>query len=228
MIAIADHRLPQEAKKSLTKFAAVFEFSTKDITYDAVSGHPDIFLCETGNAVTVAPNIPSKYIAALKSSGTEIIKGTCNAGNKYPYTARYNALVTPEYLIHNLDITDETILKLCADKIKIKVRQGYTRCSLFAVDRNSFITSDKGIYKTLEKYNVDILFADSSKVVLPGFSHGFIGGCFGKAGNRVFVSGNLNFVENGDRIREFITKKGFEIIELYNGPLFDGGGLFFF
>ncbi len=228
MIVIGDNRLPGEVKENLKRFADFVPFTTKNITYNAVSGHPDVFLCQAGNDVVAAPNIPFDYKQILKNSGVNVIEGENNAGEKYPFSAQYNAVVTGKHLIHNLKITDKVILETCRDKKQINVNQGYTRCSLFAVDDFSFITSDKGIYKTLADFDVETLYVDSSEVILPDFSNGFIGGCFGKKDNRIFITGSLSSIKDGKSIHNFITERGYEIVELYKGPLFDGGGLFFF
>jgi hypothetical protein len=227
MIVIGDYRLPLEAKEELRRFARFVPFAANSIVYNAISGHPDIFFCFTDNYVVVAPNTPSGYKQILKDAKVDLFEGKNTVGNRYPSSARYNAVVTRNFIIHNLEITDETVLKTFPDRRQIHVNQGYTRCSLFALDDNAFITSDKGIFKTLEKYEVEILYADSSDVVLPGLSNGFIGGCFTRKGDRVFVTGSLNFIKNGETIRNFISRRGYEIVQLYDGPLFDGGGLLF-
>ena len=45
MYAIIDKRAPLEVKKNLEKYTdEIFEFSSDEITYNSISGHPDIFI----------------------------------------------------------------------------------------------------------------------------------------------------------------------------------------
>ena len=228
MIVIGDKKIPLPAQNALNEYASFVPFFTENIVYAAILGHPDVFMCNSGENIVVAPNIPPKYSSILQKCDVNIIVGENPVTNKYPGTAKYNAVVTEKYFIHNIKITDKILLEACAGKIQIHVNQGYTRCSLFALDENSFITSDRGIYKTLLKNNLDVLFVDPAGILLPGFSHGFIGGCMGKVENTVFITGNLIRIKQGGEIKDFITKSGLQTVELYNGKLFDGGGLFFF
>ena len=89
------------------------------------------------------------------------------------------------------------------------------------------ITSDQGIYQQLSKNGIETLFVDPRGIVLPTFDHGFFGGTCGILGNKLFITGNLRYFSEGKNVRSFIVDAGMEIVELYKGPLFDGGGIFF-
>ncbi len=224
MMFIVDKKIPDEAKKCLHDFGDLIELETSGITYDAISGHPDIFFCPVPGGVVVAPGIPEQILDQLKSFGVNIIPGSERPGSAYPKSAIFNALVTDQYLIHNQSVTDSSIVEACSELHPIHVKQAYTRCSLIAINK-LFVTSDAGIHKKLveEGLNVELIGAETVK--LKGFPHGFIGGACGVWKDRFFVCGNLNFLPEGEKLRGLVVKAGYRITELYNGPLIDGGGI---
>ena len=225
MLILADKRIPEKAKKNLKKYWEVLFLETHGITYPAISGHPDIFFCNTENRLVVAPNIPENIKQQLQKNNIQFVEGSLKVGKQYPETAHYNAVVTGELLIHNLQHTDNVIQENCTDLQSIHVNQAYTRCNLIALDNKRFITSDKAIEKTLINKGFEVLFVHPEGIALPGFEHGFIGGCCGIYEDKIFFIGSLNRFPEGDKIQSFV--KEFKIIELYDGPLFDGGSLIF-
>jgi len=227
MLVFADKRIPKPALKKLSDYSKVIPFSTQGISYPAISCHPDIFFVQSENTLIVAPNIHAKMKDILSKNKVSFKIGETVVGTKYPQTAAYNAVVTEEFLIHNLKYTDKYLFEKCSGLEKIHIKQAYTRCNLLALKENQFITSDRGIEKTLEKKGLSTLFINPEKIILPGMKNGFFGGCCGISGNTVFIIGNLDFIEEGNIVRKFITDLGYEIVELYDGPLFDGGSLVF-
>lgn len=224
---IIDHRLPHKAKQNLKKIGNVVELKTVGLTYDAISGHPDIFFCQIDKSLIVAPNLPEYITNLLTSNGVSFQWGERGVGDKYPNTAHYNAVSTRNYIIHNFKITDPEILKQTASKKRINIKQGYGRCNLLALGENHFITSDLGIYSTLKKNGISSLYINPKKILLPGFSYGFFGGTCGVYLNTVYVIGKLNYLEQEKAVRDFIHSAGYEVVELYDGPLFDGGSILF-
>lgn len=227
MLIIIDSRIPYEAKARLRELGDLLELSTDGVTYPAISGHPDIFFTQVDDQLLVAPNLPARYFEILKKYRVSFIKGESPVGNKYPETAAYNAVVTSQYLVHNPKITDVLLLKSCESKIKIQVKQAYTRCNLIFLNEDHAITSDVGIAVEMEENKIETLLVSPEGIELPGFKNGFFGGCCGLYENRLFILGNLDKFPDGKRVRDFIIKNNFEIVELCDTPLFDGGGIFF-
>jgi len=146
---------------------------------------------------------------------------------KYPEAAHYNAVITEKYLIHRTDITEKKILNYCKDLSKIQVKQGFTRCSLLALTENNFITSDVGIYKTLNSLSFKTLLVSTDNIILPGHNYGFFGGTCGIHDDNIFFIGSLANYKDGNNVKEFIKSLGYSIVELYKGDLFDGGSILF-
>ncbi len=224
---IIDKRLPDNAKKALATYGSIIEFESSGVVYDAISGHPDIFMCDTGSGLIVAPNSPVTFIKKLNNLKIPYNTGNMPLGRRYPETSRYNAVATKKYLIHNLKYTDKSILDASAEKILIHTSQAYTRCNLIALNDTAFITSDKSIEKSLQKQGLNVLFVNPEEISLPGFPYGFFGGCCGIYQKNLFVSGNLKYFKYSDSVIAFVRQNGLETIEINDDKLYDAGGLFF-
>lgn len=227
MLILADKRIPVEAQRSLAGYGEVIPFSTEGITYPAISCHPDIFFCMVNGQLIVAPNVPEKYKILLAENGISFLEGEAPVGVKHPDTAKYNAVCTDKYLIHNFRYTDSMITDHAGPLDLIHSGQGYTRCNLLALKNDHFITSDAGISRVLNGYGLNNLFVDPSDILLPETRHGFFGGACGVHQNKVFILGNLNHFNDGKKARDYLQNLDYEIVELYDGLLFDGGSLFF-
>lgn len=225
MKIIVDGQIPKQALEKLSEYGNLVLFSTKNITYDAISGHPDIFFCNMGEQWIYGSNLPDVYTKRLKKFHGSIRAGETPVGSKYPESARYNAVVTDNYIIHNFRYTDPVITHHAGERELIHVSQGYTRCNLLPLKNDHFITSDEGIYRTLTGYGLNVLLVGSKDILLPGIDHGFFGGACGIYEDTVFVIGNLSHFSDGKRVHDFLHKNGFQIVELYDGPLFDGGSI---
>lgn len=226
-LIIIDKKIPEEAKIKLSGYGDLLELETIGITYDAISGHPDIFFSVLNNDLIVAPNLPQKFREALKKHGISYHLGEQTVGKKYPESSIYNIVSTSQFLIHNLKHTDLAVKDLAMGLDQIHVEQAYTRCNLIALKNERFITSDKGIEKALKKHSLEVFYANPDGIILPGFKNGFIGGCTGISGNQLFLIGSLHHYSLGDKLRKQINAWGYEVVELYNGPVFDGGSVLF-
>jgi ribosomal protein L30E len=227
MLIIIDKKIPKKAKRKLAKYGELMELKTRDITYDAISGHPDIFFSQVSKQLVVAPNLPEHYQEKLENLNILFILGELEVGSKYPANSRYNIVADQDFIIHNFRNTDYVTTGFVNGMDLIQVDQGYTRCNLIALGNKHFITSDKGIARTLKKYDLKVLYVNPKEIQLPGFKNGFIGGCAGIYQNKIFFIGKLDYLSDADKLKDFLRRQNYEIIELYDGPLFDGGSIFF-
>jgi len=225
MLFIVNKNILAEAKTNLRHYGDVIEFSTENITYPQISNHPDIFFCRIDGILHYSPNTPDEVIQLLISKGIRVLKGDQPVGQKYPHSALYNAVITENYFIHNRKITDANLVQYIGNRKTINVKQGYCRCSLLPLKNNCFITSDEGIYKKLLSENLDVLYVSPHGIILPGEEYGLWGGTSGITNDRIFILGNLDHFPMGGEVRNFLAIRNYEIIELYNGPLYDGGSI---
>ena len=113
----------------------------------------------------------------------------------------------------------------------INTNQGYTNCSIAVIDDNSAIVTDKGLYKILQKHNIDVLYLEYEPEIKllndNGYSNknGFIGGAISRVVNNIVITGDLNKIDQEGKIREFISAKGLGIIEFKGLDVIDYGGI---
>lgn len=226
MLIIIDAKLPAVAKEKLAEYGDLMELKTAGITYESISGHPDIFFCQTPKKLIVAPNIPNEYIKVLRSKNINYDFGYSRVGKRYPETALYNACVAGGYLIHNTKITDKYLLQEFNLENQIHVNQGYCRCNLLYLGKKKFICSDLGILNSLKSNGADVFYIDPRNVQLQDFAHGFFGGCTGIYEKKIFLNGCVDNINDTSNFVEFIGND-YEIIELHNGALIDVGSIFF-
>lgn len=244
MLIIVDNKLSCGAKNILSSYGELMELQTEGITYPAISGHPDIFFCQGPGKLIVAPNLPERYFDQLRKNGIEFITGELPVGPEYPSSARYNAVATPKYLIHNFRHTDVMITRTFMELEPVCVEQGYCRCNLLALKDDCFMTSDEGIEKVFMRWSLGRRRLHltnrgrhplgprpqgrhPSGILLEGFPHGFFGGCCGVLDDKIFINGNLDFFHEGKKVRDFISSLNYEIVELHHGPLTDAGSILF-
>ena len=224
MLIIADSRFPERVLKNLEQFGQVLPFASQGIVYETISGHPDIFFCHTPGGLVAAPNTPAAILNEIKKTGINPVMGQLPVGSTYPASARYNACVGSGCLVHRPEISDPVISGESKGLKTISVAQGYSRCNLVEAG-GLFFTSDRGIENALKKAGKETFYVDPSSIKLPGQKHGFFGGCAGVYKNHFFLAGSLKKFPEGPALKEILEKREIEIIELYDGPLWDGGSI---
>jgi hypothetical protein len=227
MYVIVNEAIPEKAIITLEKYADVIPFNLSGQAYPSIAAHPDIFFCRVNDAIVCAPNIPQSFLNRIENLQTKPVTGKNFVGNAYPETACYNAVITDSLLIHNLNLTDPEILSQATGKEQIHVNQGYCRCNLLPLRDNHFITSDQGIYQALAHKGFKTLFVDPADVLLPGFKNGFFGGTCGVVDDVVFFMGSLKKFGDGGAVQNFLDLLNYQVVELYDGQLFDCGSLLF-
>ena len=227
MLILCDRKMPEAAMSKLSGYGEIAKFTTEGITYEAISGHPDIFFCKTPGGLIVAPNLPAKYFKLLTENSIPFVKGLSPVGLAYPESARYNSLVTEKYIFQNPETADLSIAKLNPRLEIISVKQGYVQCNLIDLANDSFITSDRGIEKSLKQHNLEVHFVNPSCVQLDGFEHGFFGGACGIHGNTLFICGSMHYFKNRKEIENSASAAGIKIVELHNKQPLDVGTILF-
>lgn len=225
---IADKKLPLPAKNALKRLGRVSLLEGDTTVYKSISRHPDIFICPGNETVVVSPRLDRHFVEGIANQGYKVVQGSKVPGKSYPESAVYNAVVTDNFLIHNLKTTDPVILKTFNNRKLLHVNQGYTRCNMLPLNDQAFITSDRGIEKVLINEGLQVLFVDPSPVVLKGHKHGFFPGCCGTLGNQVLITGSLKYHPQKVEIVNFITSFGMIVNELFDGKLMDIGSIYTF
>jgi hypothetical protein len=225
MKIIASHNLPIQAVSKLSELGKVILLDDQPNIYQSIASHPDIFFCQLHDQLVVAPTLPNHIKNQLHN--IDMVQGESIPAGKYPSTASYNATATKGVFIHNLHITDPSLLKITEGLHQIHVNQAYTRCSLLALDDEHFIASDRGIENKLLQEKKKVLHIEPDQVVLAGQQHGFFGGACGISGKSIFICGSLKFLPDADAFTSYIGALGYNYMELYNGPILDVGSILF-
>ena len=89
MLIIVDKKIPEEAKKRLGKIClqlsgVLVELETTDLVHPVISGHPDIFICQTPQTLVISPNLPDHFVDLLNEHKISYVKGNLATGTIDP------------------------------------------------------------------------------------------------------------------------------------------------
>ncbi len=228
MYAIIDKRVSETTIKRLCNYTEdIFLFETRNITYNSISGHPDIFIYQEDNNLIVAPNSPQELLFFFEKHNISYNFGNTNIGYELANTTAYNCVATRNFFFHKIKYTDPKIKSFNREKKIFNLPQAYTACSLLVVNETVFITSDLGILKTLKQQNLEVYYFSPSQIRIYDHKHGFFGGCTGMYENKLFFCGNILLHDDANIIKNICEKHDIEIICLDNSYLYDCGKILF-
>ena len=231
MKLIIDERMRTIEKEKLKELGyELIEMKHSQNVYQEISAHVDIFTCKIGEKLIVEP---SQYENIKSKLDNNIEQGNESVQSKYPSDIKYNICIMGQKALHNFEYTDSKIKQelINLGYELINTSQGYTNCSIAVIDDKSAIVTDKGLYKILQKYNIDVLYLeyepdiklfDNNKY---SNKKGFIGGAISRIGNEIIIFGDLKKIDQDNKIRNFITNKNLNIIEFKNLDVIDYGGI---
>ncbi|MHB8961628.1 MAG: DUF6873 family GME fold protein [Saccharofermentanales bacterium] len=168
----------------------------------------------------------------LPFSEPHVVMGSLAPHPPYPHDTVCNIAVCGGYAIGNRKCTDPVLIRETesAGLEWIDVRQGYAGCGCIVLESGSdtaLITSDNGIARACSGRISTLLLPPQETIRLPEYRHGFIGGIGGLHDGIFYITGSLEHLASGERIRQFIGSIGIKIIELSEDAPLDIGGLIF-
>lgn len=191
-----------------------------------VCSHADLQLLHLGEKRIL---IPSEHLCAGElHENFSVEKIGAELGNIYPKDVILNCKIVG----NNIFLNRKTI----APEIKefaemsglnvINVNQGYTGCSICAVNESAIITDDKSVFAAAQNFLNDVLFISKGSIRLKGYGYGFIGGCCGKiSSDKLAVNGRIESHTDYKIITDFLSEHNISIVELSDEPLTDIGGI---
>ncbi|MBQ7689011.1 MAG: hypothetical protein IJT27_07330 [Clostridia bacterium] len=191
------------------------------------NAHADMLLCHAGGGTVFLSADQTALSPALRNAGFTV-RLVPQPGKAYPKDILLNVLIGRDFVLGNLPFADETLLAhlIQNGKRPIRVRQGYSKCSVCPVTENAFITDDPGIADALGNAEKNVLPISKGSVYLSEKHFGFFGGACGLISPDVLaVNGSLATHTDADAIRSFLKKYGVKPLELRQGPLIDIGGI---
>ncbi|MDO5715825.1 MAG: hypothetical protein Q4P25_04540 [Tissierellia bacterium] len=219
--------MPIEMKKSLKNFdIPIVEVHPNDHLPYPLSGHPDLLVHPLPDgSVIVDPRYYSYYSEQL--SDRNIYPGWQEIGNKYPQDTIFNGFAIDGLFVHQIENTDPQVLdyyKSCHYEL-ISVKQGYSRCNTL-LGQDYIMTSDPSILKAL-KDKIKTYSIHHKHIDLPGYSYGFIGGCSGRIGRRLILSGHFDDHPSSKKMDAVFKEEKEEIYYLWEKNLLDIGSIFY-
>lgn len=192
-----------------------------------VSAHADMLIFLTKGKIFCHKDyykIARDSIDKISMAGYELVLSDEYISDKYPNDILFNAVSLNGKIYGKKDHISRFISE---NTTVVNVNQGYTKCSVCKVCEHAIITSDPSIKDVAEKNGIDVLFISAGNITLPGYDTGFIGGCSGYDGDKIYFSGNIFLHPNGTEISEFCKNYGKDVVMLSDEQLFDIGSMFF-
>lgn len=230
---IIDSRMRKIEKDKLKELGfELIEIKPSENVYEEISSHVDIFTCKIGNTIVIEPSKYAQIIDKIENTNKNIKKGREKISSKYPEDIKYNVCIIGKKAIHNFQFTDSSVKEELESHgyELIPTTQGYTNCSIAVIDDNSAIVTDKGLYKILQKHNVEVICIKEPDIKLltkNGISNkkGFVGGAITRIEDNIIVTGDLRKIDIDGKIREFIERKNLKIIDFKDFDVIDYGGI---
>ncbi len=192
----------------------------------AVSFHADMAALHTGKNNIVLDKRQKELKEELIRIGFTVYETETEIKGSYPDDIRLNVAVMGDFVFGNISYTDKNALNLLSDKEQVTVKQGYTKCSVLAVNENAAITDDEAICRKMHEKGIDCLLITKGDISLPGHGYGFIGGSSGKISETEIVFfGDAAKHRDFPLIQSFLQKHGCTFLCTDNGPLRDIGGI---
>ena len=192
----------------------------QDKVYAEISSHPDVFF------VNINDNI-------FKSKSIQNID--INAINVNTLGLNISIDILSKTAILNRKYTDKDILKYLEENNYriINVKQRYASCSILNLGNNCIVTADKGIYKSALENEIEVFLLDEKDLDIKlydennNFSNmkGFIGGATKVIDNKVIFFGDIKYIKNFTKLKEYINSKGYEIVYFKDKNLIDLGSV---
>ncbi len=231
--AVVDFRTPKKCIEALLALEfSIITLPSFSALQEPVSAHPDMLLFFADKTVFCHKDYfaaAKDELESIRTQGYEIALSNEKISSEYPEDILFNALRLGDTIYCRADRISNLILEYAEKKgINIVgVKQGYAKCSVCAVGDNAAITADEGLCKAMRNNGVDVLLISAGNIILSGYDTGFIGGCSGTDGEKIYFSGNIALHPDGDRIAEFCLKHKKEPVSLSDELLYDIGSIFF-
>ncbi|MBQ9760381.1 MAG: hypothetical protein IJW16_03415 [Clostridia bacterium] len=232
MLAVIDSRAPQWLEDGLKRYGhTALRLPMHPALPRPVSAHPDMNLFFAKDRILCTEEyrrIAARELDQLsKAADRPIVTVTEKVGDRYPDDILLNAAPVGSFLFCN---EAHTASEVTEGYTVLAVRQGYAKCSVVPVSRNSLITADPSIASTAERAELEVLSISQASISLPGYDTGFLGGASTLSPYtnipEIYFCGNIASHPDGDAIIAFCERHGKRAISLADKPLIDVGTVF--
>ena len=228
VLAIISENCPAAAAKKLSKNFEILRLPADPQLAPPVAHHPDMLIVILDGKLfchreyyCLAHQVIDRILELCK------LNLICTAAPRaalYPLDVGVNALVLPDrqqVIARRSSLVPELLPYLAAD-----TKQGYAGCSTLYIG-GTLVTADPSICRAGERIGIPIYKVPGGDIRLSGYNTGFIGGCGGVWKDTVYIYVQAKRCSTGHALLEFCRKKKIPIVELWDGPLSDFGGIQF-
>ena len=107
----------------------------------------------------------------------------------------------------------------------VKIKQGYSRCSICILNENAIITADYGIIRAAKNVAMRAYYLPDESILLDGYRNGFWGGCCGLISpETVFFNGNIESLPCKTRLFDILKSEKITPLYCKDISLYDNGG----
>lgn len=194
-----------------------------------LAGHVDLSLFHYGSNVIAASSYlkGSRLTELLEDYGFRVAFPRSNQGEIYPFDADFNLCLFGNNLIYNPKTANANIVEYLTNLSEyktLKVKQGYSKCSVCVVNENAIISSDAGICSRAAEAGISVLKINPGHIELSGFDYGFIGGASFKISSDIIAfTGSLDNHPDKASILEFLCLHNVKPVYITDLPAFDIG-----
>ena len=220
---LVDRNMPYESQQLLKSFGiTLIKTIPIENIIDCTATHPDMqFAVIKENTALVCAKAIEYYKSVLPEFNLIPIKGV---RSPYPNDCIINITrlgdkcFAGEHQAARIDALKDFEL--------VKVKQGYTKCSICILNENAIITADKSISDAALNHNIRVYRLPDDCIRLSGYSHGFWGGACGLIGNGIlFFNGDITRLECENELREILKKEKIEPVYPKGLDLEDNGSI---
>ena len=190
-----------------------------------IAAHPDTLFAQIGDmlitSAAYAREFPDTADTLCRRMAGRLILSKTSIGAQYPADVPFNIFPWREYIYGFLPHLSPDVIREAESQGKLlrAVKQGYAGCAALACG-DAVITADLTIARAAAADGADVLLADGEKILLPGYSCGFIGGAGGTAEGAAAFFGTPSHA-----LRERMESRGITVLPLADKPLTDFGGI---
>ena len=189
--------------------------------------HADLSVLHLGgNRLLLADCLRDSALAAdLEGKGAALSFLPERQKAAYPGDAGLNLCLMGERVIANPKTAAPQALQAALPgRTLLSTRQGYSRCSVCVLDRDSLITADARIAAAAERAGLHVLRILPGGIRLAGYSSGFLGvAAFKLSKRKIAFTGHLEDHPDQNAILRFLESRGLEAVFLSDEPIFDIG-----
>ena len=222
---LINEHLPTEIRRALSVYGEPIPLPSWHALPIPVCAHPDMLAAKIGRSLLVHADYLEGR-AVLDRIGIPYLLSHAPVGKAYPEDIRVNCLAAEKFFLSNEKYISREALALAEEQglQRIHVKQGYAKCSC-ACAGNAIATMDRGIAKTVNSVDADVLLLKPSVIGIETYDTGFIGGASVLLNEKTLgFFGKIENFEGYPALAAFFGERGIQLISLGQGPLFDYGG----